>query len=304
MKSKVLAAVTAIFMLFAVGCEKKDNSGVIKSFTVKDTLQSVNGQAARVVLLYGQSNATGVASNAYLAQKDAEAFAVASSGYDNVLINYFTENGGNSSGGEFVTCKLGQAASADYFGPEVGIADVLSKTYQSETTFIIKYSWGGSALDFQWLDGNHNRGDMYFAAKAFTLTSLEYLKKKGYKPIIEAVCWMQGETDSITEDMADKYYKNTEKFVSYLKNDFKGYYENDFKFIDAGIAEIIFWTNYEKINAAKKRYADSNENRYYFSTQEMGLTTLEEPAENPDIAHYDSTSMLALGKKFGEIAVG
>lgn len=307
MKIKIFALLTALLLVFSVGCGKDDGVsglGATKSFTVKDTLETVENKTAKVVLLYGQSNATGVASNEYLKQNDFEAFSVASSGYDSVKINFITENGGNSSGGKFVPCKLGQAANANYFGPEVGIADILSKTYANETVFIIKYSWGGTVLDFQWLNGNYGKGELYEAANSFTVTSLEYLKKKGYKPIIEAVCWMQGESDSISDDMANKYYKNTEKLVGYLKADLKGYTDGDFKFIDAGIAEIDAWVKHDAVNTAKKNYAETHENCYYFSTAEMGLTTLNEPAGKPDIAHYDSTSMLKLGRKFGEFIVG
>lgn len=44
---------------------------------------------------------------------------------------------------------------------------------------------------------------------------------------------------------------------------------------------------------------DSPLNRY-FSTIDHGLTTLNEPYDEPDTAHYDSMSEIKLGRLFAE----
>ena len=305
MKSKIISLFLIFSLALLASCnEKEANSlGAVKEFTVQDALEEVDGLSATVILLYGQSNATGVAYNAYLQIKSPEDYSKCSAGYSNVLINFITENGWNSSSGKFVPCSLGQAVNEHCFGPEIGIADVLSKAFQDEKVFIIKYSWGGTILFNQWLDGKGNRGELYDASNKFTVASLEYLKSKGYKPTIKAVCWMQGESDSIDDNMSEKYFDNTKKFVGYLRKDLKNYCDGDFKFIDAGIAEIAVWKNHAIVNDAKKAYAESNADCEYFSTSEMGLSTLEEPEGNADVAHYDALSMLALGRKFGELAL-
>lgn len=296
MRKLALIALIIITSFCFYAC-KSNSLGAINSFQVKDTLSAVNSIPVKIILLYGQSNATGLAGNDYLKEKAPDTYAKAEEGYQNVLINLFTENGGNSSNGEFVPVTLGQGASKDYFGPELGLADALSERFAQEKVFAIKYSWGGSILNSQWLNGKYERGELYNAAISFTKTSLEYLKSKGYIPEIAAVCWMQGESDAIEKRVAKRYLKNTRNFVGFLGEDLKDYCSNPL-FIDAGVAEIEVWKHYEIVNGAKKQVAEESDLNVYFSTAEMGLTTDKEPEGNADIAHFDSLSAFALGRKF------
>ena len=305
MIKKVLCFLSLIIILCLTACSSNNSSlDAIQSFEVEDTLESVNNMPVKVILLYGQSNATGVANNEYLSKNDQETYNKALNGYNNVLINFITENGNNSSNNRFVMTKLSQGYTSSHFGPEVGIADALSSKANNETYFIIKYSWGGSILHNQWLDSKYHRGELYNAAISFTLTSLKYLKSKGYIPKIAGVCWMQGESDSLNRRTANKYYKNTKNLINYLRKDLIEYYDNNLLFIDAGIEEIDIWKYYNVINNAKYKISQENEYNIYFSTKEMGLTTNLEPIELPDLAHYDSMSMLELGRKFASFIDG
>ena len=296
MRYRLFAIVLGAMMLALTACNGGGHAlGATRSFVVEDTLPAVAHTTARVVLLLGQSNATGVAANAYLQQKAPEEYARAQNGYD-VYVNYITENGANSSQNRFVRAGLGQGASVDHFGPELGLAEVLAQS--ATPTFIIKYSWGGSMLDSQWLDGKGGRGELYAAALAFGKVSLDYLRNKGYDPQIAAACWMQGESDAIDKKTAERYYQNTKRLVQYLREDFAAYADADIDFVDAGIAEIEAWVHPQMVNEAKRRFADEDPHNHYFDTQEMGLTTLGEPEGAPDVAHYDALSALALGKAF------
>ncbi len=301
---KILLFVLLIALIFCgISCKQKTVAtpiGALTSFAVEGGVSTVTNQPAKVVLLYGQSNATGCAINAYLNQKSPSDYAEAEAGYANVLINFITENGNNSSGGYFVPTTLGQGASKDHFGPEVGIASDLSARFPNETVFIIKYSWGGSVLANQWLDGNGERGELYAAALNFTKTSLDFLRGQGYLPEIAAVCWMQGESDAVDKGTAKEYYRNTKNFVSDLRKDLKDYSSTPFLFLDAGIAEIDVWKHFEIVNQAKARFAKTDDNNIYFSTTALGLTTDQEPEGSPDIAHYDAQSALILGKEFAK----
>ena len=69
-------------------------------------------------------------------------------------------------------------------------------------------------------------------------------------------------------------------------------------FVDAGIAEIDIWPEHNDVNKAKEKLASGNDYNKYFSTSSMGLATNLEPVEGPDLAHYDSISMIKLGQKF------
>lgn len=290
-----LLIISSLFVIS--GCGKKNNPNtlnVIKSFSVEDTLTHVSNKTARVVILYGQSNATGCSKSDFLKEKNSTDYKALKSGYSNVYINYITENGSNSSNNKFVKCTLGCGASSEYFGPEAGIARKLSSKFSGEKVFIIKYSWGGSCLDNQWLNGDYDRGHMYEGAINFTKTSLDYLVQIGYQLDILGICWMQGESDAIS--YSKRYYENTNNFVNFLRTDLKCYQEV-IPFIDAGISQV--WANYQVVNKAKIDFSNKSDYNIYIPTIAMGLTTDLEPAETPDIAHYDSESMVKLGEEFG-----
>lgn len=300
MKKLIALFVLIVFSACLTACNSNNKLNARQEFSVEDTLKSVNNTTAKVILLYGQSNATGVSSNSCLSTNDPETYSKASNGY-NILINYITENGVNTSNDRFVNVKLGQGANDSFFGPEIGIADYLTSNNKDENVFIIKYSWGGSILYNQWFNSRRNRGELYNASLNFTIASLNYLKSKGYNVEIGAICWMQGESDSIKIRQARAYYKNTIKLIEYYRNDLKDFYKDNLLFIDAGIAEIDAWPYNKVINDAKRRAASLSEYNKYFSTSEMNLTTNKEPEGSPDLAHYDSMSMLELGRKFASL---
>ena len=299
----IVLAILICICGFSACKNKHESLNAVRSFSIQeDALEQVENKNAKVVILIGQSNATGCSWNSYFEKNAPQEYEKAVQGYEDVLTNFCTENTRNTSNGQFVRVVPGQGANSDTFGPEVGIANKLTGQFENTTVFIIKYAWGGSVLDYQWLNGNYGRGELYKASINFIKTSLNYIKSKGYTIDLSAVCWMQGESDAFFEETYGRYYKNTKKLVEFYRKDLKGYSKTKFTFIDAGIAEIDYlWVNPTKINDAKKQYAQDNENAKYFSTQELGLTTLTEPIESPDIAHYDSMSEFELGKKFGAL---
>lgn len=299
MKKILIIIVLLLGLMPFTSCKKEENLGAITDFSIKDSLIDGNGENVRVILLYGQSNATGCSNNKYLQEKDSKTYEKANKGMDNVYINYCCENGSNSSNNEFVICSLGYGATKEHFGPEVGIG----LTYQEEglKCFIIKYSWGGSILDNQWMNGNYKPGELYKAAINFTKASLDYLINKNYDYQIDGICWMQGESDS-TIKLSKRYYQNTKEFVKSLREDLATYQET-IDFIDAGISDSPYWVKYKKINEAKIKFSKEDNHNYYFDTIEAGLHYNQEPIGDPDIAHYDSESELLLGKLFANYTI-
>lgn len=299
MKKILVILVLLISLMPFTSCKKEEKLGAITDFSIKDSLSDGNGEDVRVILLYGQSNATGCSNNKYLQEKDSKTYENANKGIDNVYINYCCENGSNSSNNEFVICSLGNGATKEHFGPEIGIG--LSYQEEGLKCFIIKYSWGGSILDNQWMNGNYKPGELYEAAINFTKTSLDYLINKGYDYQIDGICWMQGESDS-TIKLSKRYYQNTKSFVSFLRNDLVTY-QKTIDFIDAGISNSSYWKQYKTINEAKIKFSNDDDHNYYFDTIEAGLHYNQEPLDKPDIAHYDSESELLLGKLFGSFTI-
>jgi len=270
-------------------------------YKINDTLAVVpEGTAAKVFFLIGQSNATGCSLTSYL-QKGVseEKYAEFKNGYANVLINFCLDNHSYSSRGAFVPVDLSCAAGKGYFGPEVGMAEQLSTAFPDEKIFILKFSMSGYSLNYHWLY-DYKPSWIYESFKIFAETYMEYLSSKGYTPSLDAICWMQGESDT-TVYKASKYYQNTAAFAGYLRTDFAAYAPTSgIYFIDAGISSSPYCEPaYPEINQAKKRYAEDSPLNVYFPTIEAGLTTLYEPIDDPDLGHYDALSELELGRMFG-----
>ena len=300
---KLFSLILLLAMVFLLaGCDNPPpvHIELNTDFKAPTTLEDGEGRKVKVILLLGQSNATGCALNSYLETNvGEERYSVYESGFSNIWINYSVDNENNSSNGEFVKTAVGCGHIKDWFGPELGIAEKLSREYPDETFVILKYTYSGSCLATQWLDGRE-RGQLHDAAVKFASTYMDALLSHNYDASIGAICWMQGESDAIGT-IAGNYYKNQSRFVSYLRNDLDKYADDGgIYFIDAGIQDNDIFPKYETVNRAKERFAERSDMNLYFSTIDAGLTTLFEPEENPDIAHYDSMSTLKLGHLFGE----
>lgn len=114
-------------------------------FVINTEVKNVGGQIANVIILLGQSNASGISRCSCLQERSLETYSEVNCGYDDVMINYYVDSGINCSNG-FVKTKLGQGMNQDYFGPEIGIAKTLQNEHAGKRFFIIKYSKSGSSL--------------------------------------------------------------------------------------------------------------------------------------------------------------
>lgn len=317
MKTKIIALMLLVILMLS-SCEntqkipKGEELGydyyainMNTEFPICDTLLPVDSKPAKVIILIGQSNASGCSLTSYLETGvTEEKYAELERGYPNVLINYCIDNYNATSGGAFVATDLTCGVSEGYFGPEVGMAETLSAAFPNEEIFILKFTMSGYSLNYHWLY-DYQRASIYNAFREFAITYLEYIASVGYLPTVDAICWMQGESDT-TDYKAGKYYDNTVAFVSYLREDLAVYAPTrGIYFIDAGISSSPYCLpSYPEINEAKRRYADVSLLNLYFSTIDMGLTTLNEPVENPDLGHYDALDELELGRMFGRCIIG
>ncbi len=257
----------------------------------------LNSNKAHVIILTGQSNASGNSSADYLKlTATPEDYARYQAGFENILIDYAVDGAAQSwqrSNG-FVPVKLGQATQANYYGPEIGLADYLTKTYPGETFYIIKPSWSGTSLVDHWQD---NQVPYQFVQSNLT-ASLNRLKDMGLDPEIFAFCWMQGESDAGNTLYAQNYAENFDNMLTRLFAPHKNLIaENGMAILDAAISESPLWLFGNIINAEKQEFAKASPNRYYIDTVTEGLGCM---TENNDPAHYDSQDMIRLGELFGE----
>lgn len=274
-------------------------------FTLNDTLPEGNGKKARVILLGGQSNASGCSRDDYLRKNvSPEKYEEYKRGFDNIYINYLS---GPKMSGEFVKCATLQGEMDGCFGPELGIADKLHEIYPEETFFIIKCAWGGTNLYNQWLSPSSfgKTGDLYKQFVEYVKISLEYLVSKNYDIKIEAMCWMQGESDSFSIENAEDYEIHLNNFIKDIRKELKSYASDDgIAFVDALIADNpVYWVFCDEVNASKRAVAESSSINVVIDTVSHGLSCSEEPEGAPDMAHYDSMSEIKLGHLFAEEAL-
>lgn len=272
------------------------------TFTINDTLPDGNGKGATVILLGGQSNASGCSLDECLKKNvSAEKYAEYQNGFDNVYINYLS--GANMSQG-FVKCASLQGELPGSFGPELGLAEKLSEIYPERTFFIIKCAWGGSNLYSQWLSPSSKgrTGKLYKQFEAYVETSIEYLVSKNYDVKIAGMCWMQGESDAVAVDTAEKYGTHLDNLIKDVRKKFANYAaEGGIAFIDAYIAaNPAYWVYYEAVNQGKREIAERSDLNAVVDTVTAGLTCDKEPEGAPDMAHYDSMSQIKLGHLFAQ----
>ena len=263
-----------------------------------DGYTKLAGNKAHVIILSGQSNASGQAWNSLLQDKvSAEAWERYNNGYDNVLI-YHQVDWANASSG-FVPVKLGQGSDVERFGPEVGLADNLSRTYPGETFYIIKSSYSGSGLQLQW----QPEAGQYRQFVTDVQAALNKLRVQGLDPEIFAMCWMQGETDAMTLAHAQIYETAFAELVDRINEKFGNYMaEGGMAILDATINEQSNWQYGAIVNAAKRNFSASRQNHYVLDTNALDIDTRDEPSKtgfDNDPMHYDSDDSIELGELFG-----
>lgn len=294
----ITCLIVALGCIFGIQYYRENNF----TFTVADTLPDGNGKEATVILLGGQSNASGCSLDEYLKRNvSAEKYAEYQSGYDNVYINFLS--GSRTSQG-FVKCATLQGEPEGTFGPELGLAEKLHELYSDRTFFIIKYAWGGTNLYEQWLSPSSfgKTGKLYKQFVAYVKTSVEYLKSKNYDVKIEGMCWMQGESDALSVKASTGYAKHLENFIADIRKEFSQYAPEDgIAFVDAYIAaNPAYWVYYESVNQGKLEVAQRSSMNALVDTITARLTCSKEPEGDPDMAHYDSMSQIKLGHLFGQ----
>lgn len=263
-------------------------------------------KVAKVVVLLGQSNMEGESYKTLMRDKGVSKtkYEEYLRGYPNVQISYCVPwNPAQSSRNCFIPTTIGLGGQDNRFGPEVGIAEYLSNEGY-ESVFLVKYSYGGTKLSTNWRSPSSGgkTGELYTGAVQYVLNAMSVLEEMGYYPVIEAICWMQGESDSdSSEENANNYYDLQKNFIADLRKDL-AYYgnSNGIGFVDAGISDCSLWKYHEIINDAKYRISQEDDLVSYFSTIDNKLEYMSEPSYGADIAHFDCMSEIKLGYLFGE----
>lgn len=264
-----------------------------------------NNIEAQIVVLLGQSNAEGNSHSRFLSdrvgkEKADEYFA----GYDIIRISFANSDFINTSDYKFVPVCASQGYTSERFGPELGMAEKLSRAVLKSPVFIIKYTYGGTALKDEWRPPSckGSTGHLYTETVEYVRVQCELLRSMGFEPVIKAICWMQGESDAEREEFED--YAFLERgFIRDLRDAFSAYKPDscEIGFVDAGISDCPAWIEMEKVNASKKALSLEDEYHDYIDTLSAALPYNEEPYGEVDIYHYDCLGSIGLGHLFAEV---
>jgi hypothetical protein len=184
----------------------------------------------KVYILSGQSNMDGLGKMADIIANDS--FAEYRTIYPKIKFFLALE------GGELTysdTLKPGSSALQDVggisgnntFGPELGIAKILSSKFPNDTMVFIKIPWGGTILETNWVKDQPKPGEtvpVYSWFISRVKEALDQLSKspEGYE--IQGVIWLQGEGDGLDSGIASRYSENLHYFVeSRLRPDLRNY---------------------------------------------------------------------------------
>ena len=265
-------------------------------------------EVAKVIILSGQSNAVGTSVNYLLKQNIGdEEYSKYASGISNVKILFYNEClDANANvvfaqkSASFVDVKPGQGVNPTMFGPELGLAAYLSETYPDETFYIIKCATGGATLygHYNPTTEGPDSNECLITLDQQIENGLKLLEDEGLTPKIVGMLWMQGESDANMASTAYNYYELETALIAHVREKYADYASvRGIAFVDAAVSNSGMWSNYLALNYSKILVSRDSHLNYYIDTNDYDLTTLY---ENNDFSHYDSTSMLLLGRLFGQ----
>ena len=184
----------------------------------------------KVYILSGQSNMCGLGKMTDIITNDSFA------GYRTMYprIKFFLGLEGNEltssdtlKPGASAYQNLGGISGNNTFGPELGIAKILSNKFSNDTMAFIKVPWGGTILETNWAMDQPKPNETirvysWFISKVKEALNQLSRSPEGYE--IRGVIWMQGEGDGLDSGMSSRYSKNLFYFVeSKLRPDLNNY---------------------------------------------------------------------------------
>ncbi len=239
----------------------------------------------------GQSNALGM-------QGDAAQYPDDPDNLDNqILINWTVPNGGNSNGWVTMGAQdIGHYFPSGHFGPEVTFSRKLLQAGYNPAIF--KFTQGATSIFQHWL--NPGEGGLYDDMIFALNTAITDLQNQGYTITIRGFVWIQGESDSNSDDAANAYFTN----LTTLLNDFRNNAVNIPNLpVILGVDEQFFnlpgYERHQILNAHQDIALNDNSIKF---TSMYGYPKADDTHLTPEglIAHgedlFDSFQLLISGK--------
>lgn len=173
-------------------------------------------QEIDVILIGGQSNATGQGNMCNI----PVSFKI-----DNNVMLYYSKYLNQGKGSEEWKSLCQASETPDKFGVELSLGTALQNYFPDKKIALIKHALSGSSLYKQWNPGNREGEEQGLEYTKFLTTvrqALKELKGKGFKPVIKAMVWQQGETDArdiVGMENSRKYGENLRNFILQIRAD-------------------------------------------------------------------------------------
>ena len=245
-------------------------------------------ETIQVIILCGQSNADGRAQSPKIPKSYKSKFA-------NILLFH-----GNASGNSHLSCpgyqlismRTGSASlkkGKNQFGPEIGLANKLEKTYPQDKFCIIKYAKGGSSLFSDW---NLTNGIHLKKLRNTVNQGLNALKNAGYRPQIRALVWHQGESDA-NDKRAPQYKAKLTRFIKQLELDFS-------TTMHIALGQI---SSQQKLNKKSSLIVRQAQQELAESKEGYSLVKSEGLSLQKDKLHFDAAGQISLGEAYAEALI-
>lgn len=290
-----------------------------------------------VFILMGQSNMEGNTKaesylEAFCNETGRDYAKMNGDGYENVLTtfwNHYSNQSYNYSGPKameprFLATKVGFGVnkSHTYFGPEVGMSEILDPLSNEENPIhFIKFTSGGTGFknevrdgitNWNWQNDLFNPGYLYLKSLEYITASLNEIENKGFKPIVKGICWVQGDQDAWDHTAAVCYYDNLKSMLEGYREYLEDYAEdgngNNISFIDVttftglnqyGTGPFLEFANV--VNEAKVRLA-SEPNNYLIDGNALNIITPNPSGDlGGDMYHLGAGDMIKLGNEIGKV---
>lgn len=197
---------------------------------------------------------------------------------------------------------------SDRFGPELGIAKVLRAQNPSEPIAFIKYSRGGTTLDWEAESGAGNWNVDYGSGSgvnqydhclqtirnAYAVSDIDGDGELD-RLVPAGIFWMQGESDGHYLSPSYRYAENLQEIVTLFRAALR---DDDLPVAVGRITDSgndpsgHVWKFGNVVRAQQAAYCEADEN--------AELVTSTDDYSYSDKYHYDSAGFIDLGEKFGE----
>jgi len=168
-----------------------------------------------------------------------------------------------------------------YFGPEIGFAHEVARAFPQDHHILIKQAASGSTIE-KWLPGQ--------ALYKGLLRQIGFSLPEEHPKRIEAVLWMQGESDARSQVLAGQYASRLTRLIQSLRTDLKS--PNSLFILGEINPEDAAFPMVPQVQASQRQVQQSVNNTMVISTAGLGKMY--------DHVHYNAEGQLELGKRFAQ----